>query len=196
MRDSEGAARRRLLKGLAAGAPFVFTVASRPVQGAFCTPSAWVSGNLSDHAVKLLSCGGNGPQYWMTNHDNRWASTGFSAGTCLKTSKLGLCEKYKKDGTPFHASSIHGGGVFPGAKYGDKTLMQVLLMDPGADPYRIGGHMVAALLSASSSSSYGMTVAQVVDMYGQLEFQGFYQPSSGPPMFTPDVVLFLKNTYA
>jgi hypothetical protein len=145
----------------------------------------------------MLSCGGKPLRYWMTNHDNRWSTTGFAPGTCKEKSRSGICTEYAKNGTPFHSASLGRMGVFPGARFGDRTLMQVLWMDRGEDPYRIGGHMVAALLNAASRPDYGMTVGQVIDMYRQLEYQGYYQPpSGGQALFTQDVVLFIRNTFS
>ncbi len=184
--------RRRLIKGVAGATPLLMTVASRPVLGAQCTPSAWVSGNLSDHGHEKMSCGGRSPGYWKTAA-RRWRRTGYHPGTCTMKHH-GICRTYNNDGTPFHSS--RRGGVFAGGFYGDRTLMQVLWLDGGADPYQLGAHIVAALLNAASNPGYGMSVADVQDMYRQLEFKGFYQPSSGEPMTTQECVLFIQNTFS
>lgn len=78
--------KRKLLKG-AAVAPLLMTIASRPVLAmGICTPSAWVSGNLSDHN-KERECGGRSPGYWKTK-PGRWPNS-YKPGTCKPGSKMG-----------------------------------------------------------------------------------------------------------
>ena len=212
--------RRRILKGAAVAAPLMMTVASRPVLGAQCTPSAWVSGNLSDNGQDR-SCGGRSPGYWKTN-PHRWQGTRFMPGTCggevsehhMRLRKhswgkesgydktyswqgTGTCKTYGSDGTPFHKFSQLGRrGVFPGRYYRDRTLMQVLWLKGHEDPYQLGAHIVAALLNAASIPDYGMSVREVIHMYGQLARLGYFQPSAGDPMSPQEVVLFIQNTFS
>ncbi|MDX9740595.1 MAG: hypothetical protein RBT81_05405 [Gammaproteobacteria bacterium] len=194
--------RRRFIAGLATGS-IVMTVASRPAiagggkggggkgdwkKGAWCTPSAWVSGNLSQGDTRQ-SCGGRSPGYWKANA-KRWPSK-YKPGSC-KSSK-GNCTEYKSDGTAFHQSK---GGPFAGSFFGSKTMMQVLWLQGHSDPYQLGAHIVAAFLNASTIANYGMTPSTVVDMWYQLNTQGFYQPSPGAPMMTAEeVVIFIQNTF-
>ena len=96
--------KRRLLKG-AVVAPLLVTVASKPVLAGICTPSAWVSGNLSDHN-KERECGGHSPGYWKTK-PGQWPGP-YKPGTCKAVSK----HEYKGDGTRFH-------DIFAGGQYGD-----------------------------------------------------------------------------
>lgn len=189
--------RRRLLKGAAVATPLIMTVASRPVLGAQCTPSAWVSGNLSDHGREQISCGGRSPGYYKTR-PQAWAGTMFDPGTCAKTTRMGTCKVYRSDGTPFHRfSRLRRRGVFAGHYYRNKTLMQVLWMKGHEDPYRLGAHIVAALLNAASIPDYGLTVRDVIRMYGQLARRGYFRPASGGhPMSPQEVVLFIRNTFA
>jgi hypothetical protein len=182
--------RRQLLKGAAAAAPVMMTVASRPVLGAQCTPSAWVSGNLSDHGHERPSCGGRSPGYWKTR-PKRWSGTGYYPGTCEDSSyKNNTCTDYKGDGTQFNAVFAMGNTHYDG-----KTLMQVLWLDGTEDPYQLGAHIVAALLNAATIPDYGMDVVMVKDIYSQLVTSGVYQPSVGDPMTAQDVVLFIQNTF-
>jgi len=185
--------KRTFLKGAAAMAPVIMTVASRPVFGAQCTPSAWVSGNLSDHGKLNLTCGGHGPGYWKTNIDGRWNATGFFPGSCINPG-IGTCTEYDVDGTRFHLG-FTSGGVFEGRRFGALTLMQVLWSKKNSDPSQLGAHIIAALLSASTVPNYGMTVRTIKDMYRQLENTGTYKPSIGDPMNEQEVVLFLRNTF-
>jgi hypothetical protein len=163
--------RRHFLKGSAAVAPVVITVASRPVLGAQCTPSAWVSGNLSDHGNFRTSCGGFNPTYWASS-PSLWPAP-------------------YKPGTKFNDVFTLGNGYYDG-----KTLLQVLSLTAGEDPYGLGKNIVAALLNAASVTDYGMDVATVQEIYKQLVLNGIYQPSSGDPMIAQDVVAFIQNTYS
>lgn len=183
--------RRHLIKGIGAAAPLVMTIASRPVMGAQCTPSAWVSGNLSDHGHTRMSCGGRSPGYWKTR-GGRWVVTGFAPGTCKHRAMTHVCRDYKHDGTPFHQSA---GGIFAGGFFKHKTMMQVLWLHGDEDPHKLGAHIVAALLNAASIPDYGMDRNDVMDMYRQLVTTGLYKPSVGDPMTAQDCVRFIQNTF-
>lgn len=183
--------RRHLIKGIGATAPLMMTIASRPVLGAQCTPSAWVSGNLSDHGQTRMSCGGRSPGYWKTR-GGRWAVTGFVPGTCKHSAMTHVCRGYKSDGTAFHQSA---GGIFAGRVFGHKTMMQVLWLNGNEDPYQLGAHIVAALLNAASIPDYGMDRNDVAEMYRQLVTAGLYQPSVGEAMTAQDCVRFIQNTF-
>lgn len=74
--------------------------------------------------------------------------------------------------------------------------MQVLWLQGNEDPYQLGAHMVAALLNAASIPDYGMSVRQVISIYGQLARRGYFQPSAGDPMSPQEVVLFIQNTFS
>ena len=182
--------RRHLLKGIGVSAPLMMTVASRPVLGAQCTPSAWVSGNLSAQA-ESHSCGGHSPGYWKTD-PARWMGTGFTPGTCAEMTRTGVCRAFESDGTAFHQSA---GGVCAGHAFGDRTMMQVLWLRGHMDNYQLGAHIVAALLNAASIPDYGMDQNDVIDMYRQLVNSGYYQPSVGPAMSAQECVRFIHNTF-
>lgn len=200
-RSGTSASRRRLVAGLASGS-ILMTVANRPAiaggrgggsgdwkRGAWCTPSAWVSGNLSQNDDRQ-SCGGRSPGYWQSEA-RRWPSI-YDAGSCKKGGR-GTCTDYKNDGTPFHQFR---GGPFSGSFFGNQSMMQVLWLGGHSDPHQLGAHIVAALLNAASIPNYGMTRSMVIDVWHQLSTQGFYQPSPGAPAMTPEeVVLFIQNTF-
>lgn len=198
--------RRRFVAGLATGS-ILMTVASRPAiaggggggkggggkgdwkKGAWCTPSAWVSGNLSNNHAKQ-NCGGRSPGYWKANA-SRWPSK-YKPGSC-SSKKGGNCTDYKNDGTAFHQ---YKGGPFAGSFFGNKSMMQVLWLQGHSDPHQLGAHIVAAFLNAATIANYGMTRSMVVDIWYQLSTQGFYQPSPGAPVMTAEeVVDFIQNTF-
>lgn len=58
--------RRRFGQAVAASAPVLMTLHSRPLQAdANCSVSGWVSGNTSLHH-ELEACGGRTPEYWAS----------------------------------------------------------------------------------------------------------------------------------
>ena len=72
--------RRRILQAGISAAPFVMTVASRPVWAIDCrTPSGFVSGFASGAPVG--SCSGGLPSYWIS-HTAQWPA-GINAATAL-----------------------------------------------------------------------------------------------------------------
>ncbi len=192
--------RRKLIKGVAIAAPVMMTVASRPVLGAQCTPSAWVSGNLSDTGKEHVSCGGKTPYYWM-KHPREWI--GFKAGNCEeheyldsikgKTPKhaFGKTDGKCKEGTRFHRAE---GGMFPGSEYRGKSMMYVLKYDNSPDG--LARHCVAALLNAASIPDFGISQKEVLNIYKQLVSTGRYKPAVGDPISRYEMIEFFKNTYS
>ena len=201
--------RRRILKGAAAAAPLMMTIASRPALGwggGRCQGiSGHLSGNLSDHKDKYYDCGGHGPRYWK-KHD--WGGTGCykggdssSGGTWggnywskggnywSKDSKSG------SDGTPFHQYSRlrHQRGIFPGRFFKDKTMLEVLSSDGREDPHELGKYTICAYLNAKTDSRYGMTPEEVVKAYDQIRRTGYYQVG-GHRVSAQEFVMYIKNT--
>ena len=197
--------RRRILKGAAAAAPLMMTIASRPALGwggGRCQGiSGHLSGNLSDHKDKYsYDCGGHGPRYWK-KHD--WGGTGCYKGSgdwssldkkwdgsyWSKDSKSG------SDGTPFHQFSrlSRRRGIFPGRHFQDKTMMEVLSSDGRDDPNELGKYTICAYLNAKTVSGYGMTPEEVVKVYNQLRTKGYYEVD-GHRMSAQEFVRYVKNT--
>lgn len=137
-----GKDRRRFIKRAIVAAPFILTVASRPVWACNCTMSGQLSGNLSDGNEP---CRGQGcsPGYWK-NHTHMWHYA------------------FPPDET---FSKVFGVNPF----YPDNpTLYQVIDKYVGPnDPFEplvlvLGFHAVAALQNAATSVSYDLTVDQVI----------------------------------
>ncbi|WP_193369808.1 hypothetical protein [Pelagibius marinus] len=72
-------ARRRILAGGLAGAPFVVTLTSRPAFATYCSPSATTSGNPSRAALAI--CSGLTPEWWFSHPDDV-ANCGIIVGPC------------------------------------------------------------------------------------------------------------------
>lgn len=186
--------KRRLLKGAAVAAPLLMTAASKPVMAGICTPSAWVSGNLSDHGQER-PCGGKSPGYWKQRPKD-WPGI-YSPGNCTELDNMGMpkemgCTVFDDSGTKFHMTS---GGIFDGSYFGGNTLMQVCHLDGTGDPYQLGAHIVAALLNAQTIPNYGMQPSQVIEIYRQLDAHGEYTTSTGQKLGAEEVVLFIQNTF-
>lgn len=195
--------RRRFVTGLAGGS-VLMTVASRPAMAGLCTPSAWVSGNLSDAGQKQRRCGGKPPKHWQ-DKPNQWPPR-YRPGNCKNDkndrgkgkggqSSSDCNGKYASNGTPFHRGFGDGSGPCGGSVFGDKTMMQLLWESSHNDLHRLAKHVIAAHLNAAAIPNYGMTEAMIADIWSQIEAQGFYQPSHGELMMVDDVILFLQNTY-
>ena len=185
--------RRRLLKG-AALSPVLLSLTSRPVLGAECTISGFMSGNVSDHGHDDCTCGFT-PGAWKTPYvgDGNWNNVPYEPGTCQDSNGNGQCNSYKDDGTPFAASR---GGPFDctDPRYADKTLMQVLWLGGNEDPFQFGAHIVAALLNAHAVPGYGMTPEAVKAIYANVDENGYYKGGNGKNMNTEQVVAFIQST--
>ena len=171
--DTTGSERRRFVKG-AIAVPVILTVVSRPAMGGhLCTPSGFLSGNLSN--TQDVPCNGRDIAYWSANFPNTYASTSFSA--------------------TFHGvwHDMYGAPWDVGTK-----LKKVLNSDESFDQYRFGGHAVACYLNAvyRDQLAYPMQVGQVVGIVEQILMYGvFSDAATGMTMTAPEAVEFFKNTY-
>ncbi len=168
------AARRRVIRGIAGTAPVLLTVASRPALGAACTPSGFLSGNLSHHHDKGV-CNGRSPGYWKTHFPMTEIGTRF-----IDEFATVWQDKY---GTPWDT---------------DTTLAQVLNMTGKEDRYEFGFHAVAALFNAryEPDGDYPMTEAEVRNVVNEVLLYGYYtDPVSGQTMDAEEVVTFFSGTF-
>jgi len=136
--NSRGKDRRRFIKRAIVAAPFILTVASRPVWAINCTMSGQLSGNLSDAAGE--ECGGEGcsAEYWEGNH-RMWHHE-FQPD-CVFDSVFRLSTEV----------------------FGKDTLSKVISKS-GNPKKDLGREAVAALQNAAGPVSYDFTVYQVIDM--------------------------------
>lgn len=159
--------RRRLLRG-AAATPIIFTLASRPAWGGVCTISVMASDNLS-HPGRTDECRGCTPGYWG-QHPDMWPPP-YEPGTCTEYKEGGIgnnsasgCQAYAGDGTKF--KDVFGMAHPAGHNL---TMMQVIHLASGEDPYQLGAHAVAAVLNAAywGAEIFGYTPAEIVHMYNR-----------------------------
>ena len=112
-------ARRRILKGGAAGVPVLLTLASRPVLGTTCsTASAYGSLTGSHAASQHMACAGRSPTTWASSET--WPAPYYPT---TKNGSNGY------DATAYHCLTT---GLL-GASFEGKTLLDVMkLSDDGA----------------------------------------------------------------
>jgi len=167
--------RRKFVKGAAAAAPIILTVTSRPAMGGnFCTPSGFLSGNLSNPDDQM-PCNGRSPGYWKTHFPSQYEGVRFAqvfGGVWMDGS-----------GQPWSA------GV---------TLKQVLRFKGHEDRYEFGFHAVAAYFNAEYRERlhFPMTTDTVIDMVQQILMFGLYtEPTTQMSMDAVEVKNFFESTY-
>jgi hypothetical protein len=132
--NSRGKDRRRFIKRAIVAAPFILTVASRPVWAANCTLSGQLSGNLSDAGDP---CGGEGcsADYWV-DHTDMWHYE-FQPGCVF--------------------DSVFGTNVF-----GTDTLGDVISKNGENGVKRLGREAVAALQNSATRVSFEYMVCDLI----------------------------------
>lgn len=166
--------RRRLLKGAAAVTPVILTVASRPALGAICTPSGFISGNLS-HTHEEDYCYGRSPGYWKNRNpepETRWTDV--------------FCCLWRDNA-----------GITWDTNY---TFDQILKkLDGNDDHYEFAFHAVACYLNAKYKPDgiYAMTEQNVQDLINDVLTTGYYHnPVTGTMVWDAQgVVDFIAQTF-
>jgi hypothetical protein len=198
---------RRKLTGAALGASAIFTLASRPVLAGQCmTPSAAVSGNLSQHGTPI-TCSGRTPGYWKTHYaPGSWPSP-YLPGGC--NGGQNMCNKVQNwsGGTLFHP--LFSGTQFmanldgnPGTPNTSLSMMQVMMLNDGSNPWgltdpdNLGAHIVAALLNASVVPSLTpvLSAADVINMWNEWASKGYFEPTANVKWNSAQIVDYLKTT--
>jgi hypothetical protein len=198
---------RRKLTGAALGASAIFTLASRPVLAGQCmSPSAAVSGNLSQHGTPI-TCSGRTPGYWKTHYaPGSWPSP-YLPGGC--NGGQNMCNKVQNwsGGTLFHP--LFSGTQFmanldgnPGTPNTSLSMMQVMMLNDGSNPWgltdpdNLGAHIVAALLNASVVPSLTpvLSAADVINMWNEWASKGYFEPTANVKWNSAQIVDYLKTT--
>lgn len=149
-----GAARRRLTKAGLGAAGVLLSLDSRAtMKPMVCfSPSAGYSGKLSSNYNKNVVCGGKSPGYWK-NH------SGWPCSRDRDFDNVFAC----------NGSSL--------STYGSKTMLEVL-QGCSFDKYNLGMHLVATYLNVLSGRISFLSVKTLVDMWGQLQNNGYYKPAA------------------
>lgn len=213
---------RRKLTGAALGVSAVFTLSSRPVWAGQCmTPSAAVSGNLSQHGTPTL-CSGLSPGYWK-EHAESWPppyapGTATNANINPNASASAGGQGYANQvqswsgGTLFHP--VFSGSQFmadiDGNATTDKTslsMMQVMIMSDGNNPWglndpdNLGAHIVAALLNAKMGFTTGaLSEAQIINMWNEWWDNGgpnggYFEPTANVKWSSAQIVKYIVSTF-
>ena len=132
----QGKDRRRFIKRAIVAAPFILTVASRPVWACNCTMSGQLSGNLSDPDG---TCGGEGCS-WVYWRDN-----------------TGMWHYEFQPGCVFDSVFEMSTTVF-----GTYTLFQVISKTGQSLKKKLGRQAVAALQNAATRVSYDYMVCDLI----------------------------------
>lgn len=201
---------RRKLTGAALGASAIFTLASRPVLAGVCqSPSAAVSGNLSQHGTPT-TCSGRSPGYWK-GHPESWPLP-YTPGTATAPSGS------NGNGYKNHAENWSGGTLFhpllsgslfmanldkdPGTPNTSLSMMQVMHFNDGSNPWglrdqdNLGAHIVAALLNAKSGYTTGvLSDMQVITMWNERVSKGYFAPTAGVEWSSAQIVIYIKTTF-
>ena len=179
-------------------APVILTLASRPALGAVCTTSGFVSATattVSGSNNNVSSCGGLSPGYYKQAHIHPWPSAYSAGGFTTGITTDGLGARTNPVGTLMSVGFSYNGFLATSSMY------DVLWVNGNQDPYKLGAHLVAALLNAAAglyTSSNGLTVADLKDMYVQLSLSGgssgTYSPAPGVTWTAAEVLAFLSQT--
>lgn len=206
---------RRKLTGAALGVSAVFTLASRPVLAGVCqTPSAALSGNLSQHGTPT-TCSGLSPGFYK-EHAESWP-TPYLPGTTTNPSRTknanaggqGYTNQAKNwsGGTFFHP--FFSGSQFKSNIDGDPatlntslSMMQVMHLNDGnnlwglKDPDNLGAHIVAALLNAKMGYTTGvLSETQVIGMWNEWASKRYFEPTAGVQWTSAQIVKYIVSTF-
>lgn len=178
----------------------LLTLASRPVLGATqcLSPSGFISGNVSTQG-DILYCDGGTPGYWGTNvlpPKNLKSSNYHQWPDPYIPGALTLCTKELDPDCWTGGTKFHGGVLgFGGSDFGDKSMLQVILLGGNGDAAQLGAHCVAALLNAAKGwTNNVLTESQVRGMYNDFVNNGFFEPTAGVKWYADDIVDYLVTT--
>ncbi len=180
-RDVQSSARRRwILRSGITVAPVILTLASRPVLGnglgpnGCISPSATLSGALSQATNQVGTCSGDGYSAWKSLATAPippdWASTEFHP---LFSSDGGVGRKFYSANVPL--------------KFGEILQLNGTMAGQDAagnfDQDLVAGHMIAAYLNLtqkpSSISDKAMTVVRLLKLWREWALTGQYLPYAG-----------------
>jgi hypothetical protein len=180
------AARRRLLKGGAAGAPLLWAVTTRhaSAKSVECRgPSAFVSLRASGPDRPVQLCSGCRPEYWRhASNLQKWPAP------YIAVNKMGPRGQILVAATRFHGTGCSG------SYFGVKTMFEVLTMSHQSGYGALGGHICAALLNAQAGLTPPLSVAQVKELWNDYVVRGYYEPSAGIRWSAQDIVTYLLST--
>ena len=187
---TRGWTRRRFGQGVAAAAPLVMTMHSRPLQAAAnCTVSGWVSGNVSLHH-DLEECGGYTPGFWQGNSANLPGDWEGNRDIRLVNDPV-----YGLDGLPTF-TTITGNDDVRDTTMHDAVdqASNIIELPKNSDDRKLVRFGTASLLNARHVSGYPLSEDVVRTMVRDAYFNGEYIAPSGDRLSKNQVWRFLENT--
>ena len=177
---SEGATRRRLLKGGLIGAPVILTQYGRPAWAGGCSESAMASENMSD----VVDCEGEGCSkgFWKKN-THLWHP---QYGPDKEFSEIFLI-------TAFYAKNSHMGATLEEVIRGDCTPVVPANCDGNCDRQLrgLGRQAVAALQNAACDVKYDLDVLTVIGKF----VQAYQSPSADAIQHVKNELYYYNNQY-
>lgn len=200
-----GTTRRRFTRASLGVAPVVLALMHRPAlaQTVCASPSGFESANLSNRPNETL-CNGGTPSFWLNTSTN-WPAPYLRYDESMdkmppKTNRMQNVEAWDY--------KVSGGtrivDAFPGyamglSQYGnrDLTMMQLMLLqaNQGSDRYRLGCHLVAALLNAAMGWTEVLSEADVIKIWNDHYSGGGFQPTgAAQPWSEEKIMMYLQST--
>ena len=168
----ENAGRRRFARSGVAASGIIATLVSRPVLATVCkSPSAALSGNLSNHHAPT-ACEGRSPGYWK-NHS--WPIP--NCETVLFRSVFTV--PYSSKTPSFYT-----------------ITMMNLLTHQSFDRDNFGMHLVAAYLNFMSGKSPFLDVSRLQSMWTEIRSRGYFEPTAGVKWYRQQCVAYIQKTFA
>ncbi len=218
-------ARRKLVFG---GTAVLATLASSSVLGDgrlgyICSPSGFMSGNMSGNHDLAFRCGGFSPGGWRENarkggnqdgsvHD--WVAAGCYPYPRDHTIDIVVNDRgdkttleinfYEHHGVDLPTSGVPSTfyakfGVLPGNGDSATTLLQVMEDSNSVERHFVAGYLNANLFANGNPKNFAFYIspALVVDMYREYALSGYdyYQTSGGNKLYAGDLKDFFNRTY-
>src|SRR4051812_32646728 len=167
--DVHATTRRRFLRGGAAAAPVLMTLASRPVLGAQVCATASAFGSMGSGRAAQVVCSGRTPDWWANEQTfSNWPAP-YTAAAARADPMTG------RDARPptLFQNCFQGSTLYRG-----KTLLDVLHTG-GGSPNDVARHCVAAMLNVAAGLAPVLTVPKVCGMWQEFSTRGYYEPTAG-----------------
>jgi hypothetical protein len=178
------ATRRRFLRGGAAAAPVLMTLASRPVLGAQVCTTASAFGSMGSGRTAQVVCSGRAPEYWANEQSFPSWPAPYTAAAVKADPLAGRDAR-----TPTLFQSCFAGSM----QYQNKTLLDVLHTG-GGSPNDVARHCVAAMLNVAAGLAPVLTIPKVCGMWQEFSTRGYYEPTAGVRWDNTRLVAYLRST--
>lgn len=181
------AKRRRLIKGGLSSAPFLITLASKPVLATTCySPSETLSGAISHKGPDTILCSGRSPGVWRE----------LAEGNAQAKLSWPILPSAAFHGT-FNSGPQASFFKNVNGQIQSLTMLEVMQLTGGGDPSKIGFHVIGAYLNILSGliSPLALTTPKLIQMWNEWVATGYFTPYAGAAKWNADqIVSYLKST--